>query len=143
MYDRILVGTDGSSDAEAAVTHAIDLARQVGATLHAVYVVDTRTEYDNDIVDPETVRRTLSEEGEAALAAIERQSGPETPVVTEIREGAPSEELLEYVDTNGIDLVVLGAKGRSAFKTILLGSTTESLLRADSVPVLVVGDRDG
>ncbi|QLG28667.1 universal stress protein [Halorarum halophilum] len=142
MYDRILVGTDGSRDAEAAVTHAIDLARQVGATLHAVYVVDTRTEYDNDIVDPETVRRTLTEEGKAALAAIERQSGPETPVVTEIREGAPSEELLEYVDTNGIDLVVLGAQGRSAFKTILLGSTTEALLRADEVPVLVVGDRD-
>jgi nucleotide-binding universal stress UspA family protein len=138
MYNRILVATDGSDTATRATRHALDLARQYGAELHAVSVIETRTGYDNAIVDPEVVRQNLREEGEDALASVESQADPDLSVVTEIREGSPPEELLEYVETWDIDLAVLGAKGRSAFKTILLGSTTEALLRADVVPVLVV-----
>ncbi|MBX0296138.1 universal stress protein [Haloarcula nitratireducens] len=138
MYDRILVATDGSDNARRATHQALDLARQSGAELHAVYVIETRTGYDNAIVDPDTVRQNLREEGAEALTAIEAEGKPNISVVTSIREGVPHEELLAYVADQEIDLVVVGAKGRSAFKTILLGSTTEALLRADQVPVLVV-----
>jgi nucleotide-binding universal stress UspA family protein len=119
------------------------LARQYGAELHAVYVIETRTGYDNAIVDPEVVRQNLREEGEEALTDVENQSDADVSVVTAIREGVPHEELLTYIEDQGIDLVVMGSKGRSAFKTILLGSTTEALLRADQVPVLVVNSTDG
>ncbi|MDL5361721.1 universal stress protein [Halalkalicoccus sp. NIPERK01] len=142
MYERILLATDGSDGATAAGAHAVSLARRYGAELHAVYVVETRTGYDNAIVDPEVVRRNLREEGEAALAAVETRAGSDS-VVTSIREGVPHEELLAYVDEMDIDLVVVGSKGRSAFRTILLGSTTEAVLRADAVPVLVVNDDTG
>lgn len=138
MYDRILVPTDGSDNARRATRHALELARQFEAELHAVYVIETRTAYDNAIVDPDTVRRNLREDGEKALTAVETEGEPDVSVITEVREGVPYEELRSYVRTQGIDLVVMGAKGRSAFKTILLGSTTEALLRADQVPVLVV-----
>lgn len=138
MYDRILVATDGSDNAQRATRHAFDLARQYGAEFHAVYVIETRTGYDNAIVDPNTVRQNLREEGKQALTAIETESDIDTSVVTSIQEGVPHEELLSYSEDQGIDLVVMGAKGRSAFKTILLGSTTEALLWADQVPVLVV-----
>jgi nucleotide-binding universal stress UspA family protein len=142
MYDRIIVATDGSDNAQRAARHALDLARRYGAELHAVYVVETRTGYDNAIVDPDVVRENLREEGREALTAVETESGADVSVVTSIREGVPHEELLTYVDDRGIDLAVVGAKGRSAFKTILLGSTTEALLRADRVPVLVVDSTD-
>lgn len=138
MYDHILLATDGSENAKRATRHALDLARQYGAELHAVYVIETRTGYDNAIVDPEVVRQNLREEGEEALARVESQANSDISVVTSIRRGSPPEELLEYLETQDIDLAVMGAKGRSAFKTILLGSTTEALLRADVVPVLVV-----
>jgi len=138
MYDRILVATDGSDNAQRATRQALDLARQYGAELHAVYVIETRTGYDNAIVDPGTVRQNLQAEGEEALTAVETKGEPDVSVVTSVREGVPHEELLSYIANQGIDLVVMGAKGRSAFKTILLGSTTEALLRADQVPVLVV-----
>ena len=138
MYDRILVATDGSDNAQRATRQALDLARQYGAELHAVYVIETRTGYDNAIVDPDTVRKNLREEGEEALTAVETEGEPDVSVITSVREGVPHEELLSYIEEQEIDLVVMGAKGRSAFKTILLGSTTEALLRADQVPVLVV-----
>lgn len=142
MYHRLLVATDGSENAQRATFHALDLARQYRAELHAVYVIETRTEYDNAIVDPEVVRQNLREEGEQALTDIEHQSDAGVSVVTAVREGVPHEELLTYIEDQGIDLVVMGSKGRSAFKTILLGSTTEALLRADQVPVLVVSGND-
>ena len=138
MYNRILVATDGSDNAQRATRHALDLARQYGAELHAVYVIETRTGYDNAIVDPEIVRQNLREEGEEALTTVGTEGELDVSVVTAVREGIPHEELLSYIEDQGIDLVVMGAKGRSAFKTILLGSTTEALLRADQVPVLVV-----
>lgn len=116
------------------------MARQYGVELHAVYVIETRTGYDNAIVDPDTVRQNLREDGEEALTAIETEGEPDVSVVTSVREGIPHEELLSYIKDQGIDLVVMGAKGRSAFKTILLGSTTEALLRADQIPVLVVNN---
>lgn len=142
MYNRILVATDGSDTAVRATRHAVGLARQYGAELHAVYVIETRTGYDNAIVDPDVVRQNLREEGEEALTAIGNQVDAEVSVVTSIREGIPHEELLRYIEDQGIDLVVMGAKGKSALKTILLGSTTEALLRADRVPVLVVDSTD-
>lgn len=142
MYDHILVATDGSATAERAAAHAVALARQADATLHAVYVTETRTGYDNAIVDPEVVRRNLEEEGRAALAAVETQAGTDLTVTTAMREGVPHEELLGYVADHGVDLVVVGAKGRSAFKTRLLGSVTEAVLHADTVPVLVVDSED-
>jgi len=138
MYDRILVATDGSDNAQRATDQALDLAREYGAELHAVYVIETRTGYDNAIVDPDTVRQNLREDGEETLAAIEADGEPDISVVTSVKEGIPHEELLSYTENQGIDLVVMGSKGRSAFKTLLLGSTTEALLRADQVPVLVV-----
>lgn len=138
MYNQILIATDGSDNAQRATRQALDLARQYGAELHAIYVIETRTGYDNAIVDPDTVRQNLREDGEEVLTAIETEGEPDVSVVTSVREGVPHEELLSYIKDQGIDLVVLGAKGRSVFKTILLGSTTEALLRADQVPVLVV-----
>lgn len=137
MYDRILVATDGSDAARRAADHAAELARRYDATLHAVYVVESRLGYDNAIVDPETVRANLRADGERALTDVEHAAGSRD-VVTAIREGVPHDELLAYVDREGIDLVVLGATGRSAFKTVLLGSTAERLACAGVVPVLLV-----
>lgn len=137
MYDRILVATDGSAAARRAAAHAVELARRYDATLHAVYVVESRLGYDNAIVDPETVRENLRADGEAALDDVEAAADGQD-VVTAIREGVPHEELLAYVDQEAIDLVTLGATGRSSFKTVLLGSTAERLARAGVVPVLLV-----
>lgn len=143
MYDRILVATDGSPTADRAATHAVGLARQSDAGLHAVYVIETRTAYDNAIVDPETVRENFRTEGEAALAAVAERAGSDLAVATAIREGVPHEELLAYAGEHDVDLVVMGAKGGSAFKTLLLGSVTEAVIDAETLPVLVVDAPDG
>lgn len=143
MYDSVLVGTDGSDDASTAARHAIELARRLEVPLHGVAVVESRTEYDNAIVDPDAVERRLRAEAQTALDAIEALAeDAEVPVVTTIREGVPHEELIAYADEHEVGAIVVGARGRSAFKRILLGSTADAVVRLSPVPVVVVGDDD-
>ena len=141
MYSSLLVATDGSSDAEAALDHAVGLAAATGATLHVVSVVETRTAYDNAIVDPEEVRENLRADAAAALErASERAEAAGVACHTTVAEGPPPERILAAAADAAADAIVLGATGRSGFKRLVLGGTTERLLESASVPVVVVGD---
>jgi nucleotide-binding universal stress UspA family protein len=140
MYGTILLATDGSDDAAAALDHAIEIARSTGATLHAISVVETRTAYDNAIIDPEEVRENLRADARDAVerahaAAVE--AGVECH--TTVAEGPPPERILEAIDEVEADAVIVGATGRSGFKRLVLGGTAEHLLEAASVPVIVIG----
>lgn len=141
MYDDVLLATDGSDCARAGTAHAIDLAGRHDATLHALYVIETRTGYDSGIVDPETVERELRADGERILEVVEADAqSAGVDVVTTLTRGVPERVVDRYVDEHGIDVVVVGARGTSTFKTILLGSTTEAILRDASIPVIVMPD---
>jgi nucleotide-binding universal stress UspA family protein len=139
MYEQILVAVDGSEHADTAVTHAIGLAEQYDATLHALYVIESRTAYDNGIIDPDERRAALREDGETVLADVRQRAETDgVSVQTTITEGAPPEEILLYLDEQGIDLVCMGERGQSDFKTVLLGSATETVVHESDVPVVVV-----
>ncbi|MFT4947048.1 MAG: nucleotide-binding universal stress UspA family protein [Natronomonas sp.] len=139
MYGQILVAVDGSEHASTAVTHAINLTDRYDATLHALYVIETRTAYDNAIIDPDERRAALREDGERELAEVrERAENEGIEVRTAIDEGAPPEEILAYIDEQGIDAVCMGERGRSDFKTVLLGSATETVIHETDIPVVVV-----
>ncbi len=138
MYDSILVPTDGSDPAETAVEHALDLAAEHGATVHALYVVDRRypaaTKYD-------MVIEGMEEEGEAALDAT-AAAGERAGVAVErhLRRGVPHEEIVDAAVDYGVDLVVMGTHGRTGFDRIAsAGSVTERVVRLMTLPVLVVG----
>lgn len=139
MYDRILLATDGSEHAREAVEHAIGLAQVCDATLYVVSVVETRTAYDAVVADPEEIRANLKQVAEDAIddaTELADAAGVQTRDVLE--EGVPAEEIIEVVEREDIDLVVLGERGHSAFKTVMLGSTAETVVHETDVPVTVV-----
>ncbi|MEF8785717.1 MAG: universal stress protein [Haloarculaceae archaeon] len=139
MYEHILLATDGSDHATEAATHAIDAAALHGATLHALYVIETRTAYDNAIVNPDQVRENFREIGEKALEEIAaRARAADVELTTTIEEGVPGERILAYIDSHDIDTVYIGERGHSSFKTVLLGSTTERVLHGTDIPVTIV-----
>ncbi|QDX39420.1 universal stress protein [Salarchaeum sp. JOR-1] len=146
MYDRILVATDGSEPAQAAVRHAVGLAAATDATLAALYVVDTETSWltvsKADV--KQTLRRVGERAGENVLADVAaRASDGRVPVETALREGVPDEEILVCADEIGADIVVLGTHGRNGVSRRLLGSTTERVARDANTPVLTVHTDDG
>jgi nucleotide-binding universal stress UspA family protein len=144
MYGTLLLATDGSSDAETALEHAVELAAATGATLHIVSVVETRTAYDNAIVDPEEVRENLRADARDALERARAVAvDADVECHTSVLEGPPPERIIDTIEETGADAVVVGATGRSGFKRLVLGGTTEQLLESAPVPVIIVGGADG
>ncbi|MFB6073559.1 MAG: universal stress protein [Haloarculaceae archaeon] len=143
-YDEILVPTDGSEAATAAVEHALAVAERTGARVHAVNVVSLASvDVDPEYSVPSDLLDHLEARGEAATEAIAgraREAGLEA--VTAIRNGVPDRELLAYADSEGIDLIAMATAGRTGLSRFLLGSTAERVVRHAEVPVLAVNVRD-
>jgi nucleotide-binding universal stress UspA family protein len=138
MYDEILVPTDGSPAAEAALDHAIDLASTYGARLHALYIVDAAA-FSSVEAGAELVVDALEEEGQRAVERV-HDAGAEAgvDVVASVQSGSASKSILRYVDDNDVDLVVMGTHGRRGVERFLLGSVTERVVRSADVPVMTV-----
>lgn len=136
MYDDILVPTDGSDGATAAIDHAIAIARRYGSTIHALYVVDTRMSPITSGMDPDEVRSLL--DPDPTEAVVDRAAAADILVVDRVQIGVPHATILAYIDEHDIELVVMGTHGRSGIDRALLGSVAERVVRTADVPVLTV-----
>jgi nucleotide-binding universal stress UspA family protein len=142
LFDAILVPIDGSPPSEAGVALATVLAKQYGARLVFVNVVDLAaltTTADYAAIDTgaiadevEHVGHELADEAVAAARALGLSA--EGRVI----DGPVVDGLLDAVRASGATLVVIGSHGRGGIARALLGSVAEELLCHATVPVLVV-----
>jgi nucleotide-binding universal stress UspA family protein len=144
MYDRILVPTDGSDCADAAVTHAVDLATQYGAELHVLFVADAREAgHGAPAISADQLQQAMTDHGEEVTARVaDRTRAEDVETVTAVRSGIPDEEIRAYVEDEDCDLVVMGTHGRTGIERYLLGSVAERTVRQSPVPVLTVRTED-
>lgn len=138
MYNHVLFPTDGSEGSAVALEHAIDHALRYDATLHVLYVIEET--YPVVEAGPEDVLAALEAEGERALkhARTRATDAGVGSVRGAILGGSPYRQILEYVDENGIDLIVMGTHGRRGVDRYLLGSVAEKVVRTADCPVLTV-----
>ena len=142
MYDHVLVPTDGSTASEDAIEHAIDLAAQYDATLHALYVVDAKT-YSSLEAAADVVADELRAEGTEAVEAIAaRAEDAGVAAETAIETGIVHRSIVDYVDNEDIDVVVMGTHGRTGVGRFLLGSVAEKVIRTANAPVMTVRATD-
>lgn len=135
--EEVLVATDGSAPAERAATEALGFAERFGATLHAVYVVDT-TVYDLEDA-PRSIVGLLQEGGENVVAEITTEAkSVSVPVSGQVLRGRPADEIRKYADGVDAGLIALGTRGRGGLPERLLGSTTRRTVRDADRPVLSV-----
>lgn len=119
LYERILVGTDGSATAAKAVDRAVELARVSGATLTLVSVGST--EHAQQVVDAEAAR--LADSG--------------VEVSTEVHPGDPASVLVELGE-KGYDLLVVGNKGMTGAARFFLGSVPNKVSHHARCSLLIV-----
>jgi nucleotide-binding universal stress UspA family protein len=142
-FRRILVGCDFSPDSDLGFSYALSLAQEFQAELHVIHVIEAATYMDGlksgiDYYTPtrdQELRRFLQERLNR-LAPTDSRNWCEMQTV--LLEGRPDEALMEYAEAKGADLIVLGTRGHGLIGTLLLGSTTDRLVRRAPCPVLSV-----
>lgn len=120
MYDRILVGTDGSKTAAIAVERAVDLAKTFGSTL--------------------TIFSVGSEKraGAAVEAEAKKHEKVGITIKTETVDGDPASAIVDRAEQGDIDLLVLGNKGMTGATRFFLGSVPNKVSHHAPVALLIV-----
>lgn len=140
MYDDILVPTDGSEAVDRALDHAVRLASDHDATLHALYVVDRRIATANSGDLHDEVVEDLESQGETAVDAV-AAAGAEAglDVETRISYGTPNTEIVQYADDADVDVIVMSPEGKSPRERIQsLGSVSDRVADDATVPVFLI-----
>lgn len=145
MYQHILVPTDGSVTSDKALTEAIALARLCGGSIRLLHIVDALTVAavaDGLASYTDALLPLLREGGQQILdAAQQRVKAAGVGVDATLREvvaGRVCDLVLEAATAWPADLIVIGTHGRRGVQRLLLGSDAEQILRAATVPVLLV-----
>lgn len=143
MYDSVLIPTDGSEMIDLTLEHGLRIARDHDATVHALYVVDSRVARAAEDAR-ESVEESLRAEGQQAIDHVVSRAEEEgLEAVGELRSGTPQKEIVDYTEEAGIGLIAIGTHGKSPREKLLsMGSVTERVVDNAPVPVLVVRDTD-
>jgi nucleotide-binding universal stress UspA family protein len=147
MISKILVPSDGSKSAQRAAGYAVDLAKQLKASIIALSVIDMRSLIAQTVPALETARHTiepiedyLREAAEGYAGEIKKlcdKSGVASKI--SIKMGHPVEEIVKEAKRSKADLIVMGSHGRSALSATVLGSVSYGVIHNDaSIPILIV-----
>jgi nucleotide-binding universal stress UspA family protein len=122
-FKNILVATDGSEYAHTAMGAAIEIAKRIGSGLTVISVAHTEEE-------KKQARTHADDDARAA-----QQAG--VHVQTEVPVGKPHEVIAAAAKDKGVDLIVMGAYGKTGLRKLLMGSTTEKVIGLARCAVLV------
>src|SRR5687767_14695052 len=134
MFEKIMVGTDGSDSATKAVTRAVEIARLDGAELIVVHAhPDPNIGYAlADDVSPEIDR------AQTIVRDIENKHAADIAVRTIVREGEAAGVLLDVAEEEKVDLIVVGNKGMTGTRRFLQGSVPNRVSHHATCDVLIV-----
>jgi nucleotide-binding universal stress UspA family protein len=134
-YRRILVALDGSPDSEAALAHAVTLARDQNARLTLLSVVPhSPTPVGAGVSAPPELDDLHEAALRDALAIVPEDVG----ITTRLEHGDAAATILRLTAEEGHDLIVMGSHGHSRVRRALLGSVSERVLHTATVPVLLM-----
>jgi nucleotide-binding universal stress UspA family protein len=141
--DSIVVGTDGSPNAEVAVRRAAKLAKGEGDRVHLVAAFPDRPSF-SEAISSSAKREPidLRDVAESVLARAEAELESQgIEVVTHAREGDPAQVILQVAEEQAAELIVVGARGLTSFQRFLLGSVTGKLAHHAPCSLLIVRER--
>lgn len=143
-YECILVAIDGSYESELAFEKAVNIALRNNATLLLTHVIDTNVlqsvaTFDNYIYE------RLENESRSVLDTYEKQAREKgvSRIKQIIEFGNPKVQLAtEIPNREKVDLIMVGATGLNTFERLMIGSSSEYILRHAKVDLLIVRDKE-
>ncbi len=136
MFERILVAVDGSSKSSKTVLAAIDLAQKYEATVTVLHVREFE-KYEGSDVDlgpPQEAQSIVDEVVERFTEAGVRSAGE----IRRVTPGATPDEIVRAAAHANSDLIVMGTRGMSELRSIVLGGVANKVVHQAHCPVLLV-----
>jgi len=143
---RVLVPVDGSHPSWKASALAIDLAKRFEAELIALHVIDPRYKELEIAISPrpgrfkkiitKVIRDARKIVNSVKKKAIEKNVNVKTDVISNF--SSVTKDILEYAKVNKVDVIVIGSRGMTGFKKMLLGSVASGVVTYAHCPVIVV-----
>ncbi|MDH5483041.1 MAG: universal stress protein [Candidatus Bathyarchaeota archaeon] len=153
MFKKILVPLDGSEHSLKALGTAVQIAKKFDATVTLIHIYSvtarpvvmpeptTLTPPGVPVMTPADVSKVVEATRKAGANILaegeERVKAENVRVETALVEGHVVQEIVRAANEGGFDLVVMGARGISRIREILLGSASDGVIRHASCPVLV------
>ena len=144
IISRILVPTDFSSDADAALEYALEIARPFNASVHLLHVVENPLAagvWSSEIYTAEIagLQVNLVRDAEERLRrSLPIIAGEPVGVTREVRTGNPGRVIVDVASERLIDLIVMGTHGRTGLPHLVMGSVAERVVRTAPCPVLTL-----
>jgi len=137
LFSRVLVAIDGSEPAKKAYAKSIFLSAKCNSKLDVVYVIQCELGGDGattfEIID-ELKRNAMEILEECKNEAIKNR----LRIKTIIKIGDPAEIIIDIANSKNYDLIIMGNRGMSAFKELLLGSVSLKVMHHARCPVMIV-----
>ena len=140
--EKILVPCDFSEQSVNAFRFAIDLAEQTDGEIHVLHVIEVPVMHDSILMPTlsfeASLLKELSDNAENQFKKLTTNNPTQIPVITKNVFGNTSLMILDYISENHIELVVMGTKGASGLRELLIGSNAERIVRRSPCPVITV-----
>ncbi len=143
-FSRILVAVDGSEASMDAADYAIDMAKMYNAQLTTLTVSHISLSSYGLAAPPDAIKQRKEKHELESKQWFDKfnQSAKQNDIQlkTELIDSQMSVEgaIVEYAESNGIDVIILGTRGRSGIKKLLLGSVASGVITYATCPVIVV-----
>lgn len=140
IFKKILIAVDTGTFAAHAAGIGLDLARQLGAEVALIHVVDPALAHTalGSGVPADRWLTLAQDEARELLRAFKARAAAEPPVLEFIETGPPAAKIVEAARQWSADLIVMGTHGRGPIGSILLGSIAQGVLRHAHCPVMVL-----
>ena len=142
--NKVLIPTDFSEFSQPALNYGCAMAARFSAQLHLLHVVPDPAmlvpeahAFSVEAMQAQTA--ALIEDATTRLSTMPSDGWDDgQAVVREVRTGVVFMEVIDYVRSHDIDLLVIGTHGRSGLMHVLMGSVAEKIVRKCPCPVLTV-----
>jgi len=152
-YSRILVAIDGSTSSIHATDYAISIALKNSSQLFVLYVIDAyeysrlsssivlaptfgSEKYLEEKNEAEKLMNKIKERFRLKVKDNTKFKDPKTEIVEGVKSVATT--IMEYAESENIDLIIIGSRGRTSFKKLLLGSISSNVMKNAHCAVLVM-----
>jgi nucleotide-binding universal stress UspA family protein len=151
-FNKILVSIDGSKESFDAADYGINLAKLSNALMIVMHVLPQEIRYAYEDIDaikpniPATPVKGIVELSKQEVQAkwfnkiLEKAKKSDVNIQTDIivATKSVSSEIVDYADKFNVDLIIVGTRGRSGLKRILLGSVASEVVKYADCPVLII-----